>query len=563
MKGGALMFNLLKELEKNKIFFPIEYFGSNDYATFGDIKTVLENKEFFLNFLASKSLKNIDSITDYLDYLYLKKLAAFQEIISMVRDEEDQQIIKDISCAAKLQLENVKNGDIIRFINKGYREIFKEENHKHLLPQITLDLMVPFQSGITNEVFEYLGKNYNYLLLERYSDFQKRFEKVPSLFDLLFQKKNLEEMRELRLDCVFPIFIAIWNGNNESLKNIIAPIIENIITDTESLLKKDTSVDSRDILVTNQIFRQVYDLIKQIKHPKANVFRTHYNLLEQRLQDHLKSHGQTFSYEIPVGEILNKLKKYSSWQLQMLSLTHIISKGESTLNCVSRLAVPSKGKQGLIDLLSSNISSDGYFTHSHQNWLRINMSVGAATIHAIWHDQELYPNFIQWYVSFLSFISEQVGCTENLEEDIQILTAMLQPVVLSDDKDKEALKPLCYGAGMFICAMMEKVLRSFYIYSLKNKIYVPLTSATLGALLSCQNQEMVDVFGKDHLKNIAYFINTVGDKKVGWNIRNSLAHWVGMNATNLNSMLVAQLLYLYTDIVNTMFWYLYIRDIDV
>ena len=557
------MFNLLKELEKNKIFFPVEYFGLNDFGTFWDIKTVLENKEVFQNYLASKSLQNIESINDYLDYLYLKKLAAFHGMIFTIRNEEDQQIVKDISCAAKLQLENIKNGDIIRFINKSYREIFKEENHIHLLPQITLDLMVPFQSGISNEVFDYLAKNYNYLLLERYNNFQKRFEKDSSLFNLLFHKKNLEEMRELRLDCVFPIFIVIWRSNNESLKKIITPIIENVIADTESLIKKDTSVDSRDILVTNQIFRQVYDLIKQIEHPKVNMFKAHYNLLEQRLHDHLKSHGQVFSYEIPTEEILKRLKKCPNWQVQMLSLTHTISKEESTLNCVSRLAFSSKGKQNLIDLVSSNIPGDDYFTYSHQNWLRINMSVGAATIHAIWHDQELYPNFIQWYISFLSFISEQVGCTENLEEDIQILTAMLQPVVLSDDKDKVVLKPLCYGAGIFICAMMEKVLRSFYIYLLENKIYVPLTSVTLGSLLSCQNQEMVDVFGEDHLKNISYFINTVGDKKVGWNIRNSLAHWVGMNATNLNSTLVAQLFYLYTDIVNTLFWYLYTRDIDV
>ena len=65
------MFNLLKELEKNKIFFPVEYFGLNDFGTFWDIKTVLENKEVFQNYLASKSLQNIESINDYLDYLYL------------------------------------------------------------------------------------------------------------------------------------------------------------------------------------------------------------------------------------------------------------------------------------------------------------------------------------------------------------------------------------------------------------------------------------------------------------------------------------------------------------
>ena len=271
-----------------------------------------------------------------------------------------------------------------------------------------------------------------------------------------------------------------------------------------------------------------------------------------------------FSFEIPTERILKEIKKSKknlNWQFSMLSLTHSIDKTNSTLKCISRLAVASKGNQGLIDFASSNIPSDDYFTRSHQEWLRVSMSVGAATVHAIWHDQELYPDFIQWHISFLSFISKQICCTEDLEEDMKILVSMLQPVLLSNDRDKEALKPLCYGAGMFICAMIEKLLRSFYIYLLKNKIYVPPTSATLGALLSEHNQEMVNAFGEDHLKNIAYFISTVGDKKIGLNIRNSLAHWIGMHATDLSSMLIAELFYLYTDVVNTLYWYLY-TDID-
>ena len=66
---------------------------------------------------------------------------------------------------------------------------------------------------------------------------------------------------------------------------------------------------------------------------------------------------------------------------------------------------------------------------------------------------------------------------------------------------------------------------------------------------------MIKIFGEDHLKNIIYFLNTVGDKKIGWNYRNLLAHWVELKKSNINSMLVAQLLYLYTDIINTVFWY--------
>ena len=108
---------------------------------------------------------------------------------------------------------------------------------------------------------------------------------------------------------------------------------------------------------------------------------------------------------------------------------------------------------------------------------------------------------------------------------------------------------------MFTCALAEKILRIVYIYLLKDKMYVPLTSATLGSLMSPHNQEMVKIFGEDHLKNLSYFLCTVGDKKIGWNIRNTLAHWIEMKSENVNSMLVAQVFYLYTDIINTVFCY--------
>lgn len=117
------------------------------------------------------------------------------------------------------------------------------------------------------------------------------------------------------------------------------------------------------------------------------------------------------------------------------------------------------------------------------------------------------------------------------------------------------LSPLCYGAAMFICALVEKLLRTFYIYLLKDKMYVPLSSATLGTLLSSNNQEMLTIFGEDHLKNLSFFFSTIGDKKIGMNYRNSLAHWVGVKDRDLNSMLVAKLFYLYTDIINTIFWH--------
>ena len=55
------------------------------------------------------------------------------------------------------------------------------------------------------------------------------------------------------------------------------------------------------------------------------------------------------------------------------------------------------------------------------------------------------------------------------------------------------IAPLCYGTAMFICALTEKLLRTFYIHLIKDRVYIPLTSAILGTLLSPDNQEMVNM----------------------------------------------------------------------
>ena len=547
------MESMIKDLEVKKIHFLLEYYGPNDYGSFWEIKSILENKEFFLDSLNTIRLEDIINLFDYLDYLCLRKLALFQEMVPVIKNDEDKQTIQAISDMANEQYKQIGNGLLVKFINSNYQEVFAEEYHKYSLPHITLELILPFQNGIARNVFEYLAKDYNYLLLDKFQDFQKRFENDPQLFEMLFHHKNLEEIRSLRFDRVFTVFTTIWNGNNTQLKNIIIPIIDNIIHDTEKLVKDFNSQDSRNISIVEHQFSQIYCFVQQIKHPKANLFRGYSKQLEEHMKNNLKEQGQKFSYQIPAGDVIKYLKSLPNWETQMLFLTHSCKNDSDSIQYISRLAGPSKGKNGIIDLVSSNVVSDDYFTYSHQNSLNISMAIGAATISVMWHDKELFPECLQWYHSVLNFISEQVGYTENLGDDLEMLYAMLQPVILSDDIDKKSLTPLCYGAGMFICALIEKILRIVYIYLLKDRMYVPLTSATLGSLLSPNNQEMIMIFGEDHLKNLSFFLCTVGQKKIGWNFRNTLAHWVEMKNENINSMLVAQAFYLYTDIINTIF----------
>ena len=145
---------------------------------------------------------------------------------------------------------------------------------------------------------------------------------------------------------------------------------------------------------------------------------------------------------------------------------------------------------------------------------------------------------------------------DNLIGDFYMLSTMLQPVIKRESlKDKEVLSSICYGPAMFICTLTEKILRLVYIDLLKDKTYIPVSNTTLGQLLNINNQEFVKIFEVDYLKNINYFFCSEEKKKIGKNYRNSLAHWSGMSKEMLNDTFVAGLMYLYTDVLNSLFWF--------
>ncbi len=78
-------------------------------------------------------------------------------------------------------------------------------------------------------------------------------------------------------------------------------------------------------------------------------------------------------------------------------------------------------------------------------------------------------------------------------------------------------------------------------------------------LLSENNPHMVDVFGKTHIKNLSFFLQQTASTNVGQNIRNRLAHWANISPSLINISFVAKTLWLFTDILNTIFWY-FLKD---
>lgn len=548
------MSNIIKDLEEKNIYFDLQYYGEEDYSSYWEIKTIIDYNDTFFKNIFKMELYDIKTLDDYVNFLFVKKISSMKKMLELIKNEENKKNIEIIINLCTEKSDNIDNRMIIQFINNQYKNIFVRQINYYSIIQPTIDYISKFQNGINIVVFEFLSRDYNYLLLEKFQSLEKTFNKYPQLFDKLFHYKSLEDIRSLRADCIFPIFECILKQDSSPLKLVVDPIVENIINDFEIRINRD---NEPDILLLNHEFQKIYSFLKDIKHPKANTFTEYNRKIEERISIELKNNGRESVYEIPVVEILSQIKLCPDWREKMLSLTHECKNIDGVVKWTSRFDMKSSDKKNFIDQISSNLLCDNYFTHSHQRKLDINISIGAAITSGIWHDNELFNEYMNWHHLFLNFVKEQINCNEDLNEDLDILFTMLQPVILSDEKSNRLLSPLSYGAGMFICSLIEKLLRSVYIFLLKDTMYVPIKSATLGSLLSPDNKEIVEIFGENHLKNLLFFLCTSGQKKIGLNMRNSLAHWVDMKKSDLSSVLVAKLFYLYTDILNTIFWFFY------
>lgn len=114
-------------------------------------------------------------------------------------------------------------------------------------------------------------------------------------------------------------------------------------------------------------------------------------------------------------------------------------------------------------------------------------------------------------------------------------------------------KTLDYNIEMLCCALIESLLREYYRIRNEQIMYINYSNLTLGSLLNptLNNSEL---FSKDHLLTLAFFLISSGENKdIGHNYRNNLAHLLHVYKNTLSLSTVCLLMYLLTDVLNTIY----------
>lgn len=544
-----------EELIQLKLSFSAKYYEGNDFATNFEIKQIIENKTYFETLFTRFKVNSIDTIDEYYDYLFASKIICFENNIPTLINDEHKELLNQIISNAKNSIVTIKKGNIIKYINTSYQTLLVHSYELYGISEVfdaTIELITKYGNGISLDVKQYIFRKCGNTVIQHFDAFEGILKVNPELFNDLFPEYSLECMQKYSFKNTLNVIAHLHQNANSPFFEKTELLIKSISNDVEALAK---TLNTDNVLRHDQTIRNYVAFLRRIQHIDANRFEKVQHDLDKLLSESILQNGHTFTMEIPTEKIKAMLTSKQNIFIRILNITHTPDK--DSLTWKSNLNTPPESKKSFMDIVSTNVPTNDYFTFSHQRFLESVITVGAATIHIIFTNKDITNEYLNGFFDLVDCIAiETHNDIDELASDYELVAQMIGNIFsLPVDADRLLVHSLCYGAAVFICAFSEKLLRLCYFEEMKNSIYIPLNKSTIGNLLSDGNEAMTKILGKYQLKHLNYFFGQDKDGNVGMSYRNRLAHWAEINENYLTPQLVCQLFYLFTCIINSISLY--------
>lgn len=539
----------LKEfLESKNIRISPRYYGDRDSLTMLEIQAIIANLDIFGDLYSRFPLKGVVDFDSYYEYLLLLKFERLSEMAPQL-EEEHRRIICKISDDAKRAVPATARGDAIKFINDNVQALFDNQKTSWDVQDATLDIITKCQGGMVQAI-EFLCKSHGCLLINRFEKFAHFFECNPEKFGSIHPTGSYQEIAPF-LEKTLDVWSFILRKKDSPLKKTVESRLRVLAGDVKSLCE---SANVDNIMFVAGPIRSFISFLRELHNPLANDFSEVPRTLEKLMSRFLKEKGKVSSVEFPIDKIMEMRESIPDWWARLLLLTHYPQRVETGIQWTSQLSYASE--RTFLDCVGTNFPTDEFFTASHQQNLRESAQKEMFKMAEVIKDQQKLTDYFQAVNAVISFIAKELGADEErLLKDAEMAFTSIQLIAVNKDADAVPLSAICYGASMYLCAFSETLLRRLYIYLARNEQYIPVNRATLGDMLAESNSHIVDVFERNHVMNLAFFFLRDQRSNIGENIRNSLAHWDNVSPSAINPALVTKILWLFTDILNTIFLY--------
>ena len=110
-------------------------------STYFKVRILIKQSTLIINYF-NISKYNIDSVNDYSDYLFLKTVLNYEEIVENIKNDEERLILNNLVAFSKNQLTKYVDSEvpIYKIINIHYKDLLSSSiNSDHSIKHITLD----------------------------------------------------------------------------------------------------------------------------------------------------------------------------------------------------------------------------------------------------------------------------------------------------------------------------------------------------------------------------------------------------------------------------------------
>lgn len=515
--------NIVRLLKDNGVTSQIRFYGINDMATGFEVKNLLENKEIIDNYLKKIKCK-ITNLDEYIDYLYLRCMVHYDEIIPNVREDIREKFSNQITEMKEI-FSKYQEKDLAMFVKNNYEEILNEEYKGLYLKQDVIDYTIEFllkYCSKDNEIIKYIITNFSYKVYDNFDSFKKFFNKSENLeyYDLLMTEELLSKDMNYRLSEIKKALETLKIQNIDKYNEKVNKLVK--------LVKKECfDTNEEKVMTTYTKVENVKKVLADLQHKSYYEFEKELKKQAEILNEHLKKKGHSTKFEISIKPLVDIYEDDSKeWYQKSLMITHSPDK-KAHLKLITNLEYTIKyfERSQILDHVSTNCPSDQEFTYSVINNLSISMMQGKYAINYMVHDNNRLNDLLSYiFAGVNTYFGDDslYYSSERFEFDLNMLfNAIIDFKKASSDYDDIKTKWLVYSIQSLLCGIIEKTLRNVFYDKTKENKYVNSKNATLGSLVS--SEEVIEVIGKNNCSCIEYYL--LDRNGVGKNTRNDFSHY--------------------------------------
>lgn len=536
--------NILDKLKEKGITENIIYFGKDDWSTGISVSNFLKEKELILNHYNKNN--EIETIEEYIDYLFALYVLKFKEIIDLVKPkykDEFQLFIESFTAITS----NYKIKDCILFINKEYKNIYnfnKEDGISTLhldIKQQTTDIVANYLNSFSKEIINYIMTARFINVIDNFEIWIKYFKKNHDVLEILFSKENIYEYFDVRDTDIYNS-LNIMKSCDEVSK--IVDILR------EYILEKYCEYEGEQVWISYHRISYFYEFLLKINSKYIKEFSKYVSNQKKDLEHEITEKGQHIDFKIDLKPFLDFFKDDTKpWEVKIIYTTHILE--NKKMKSFFEYAVSHKEKS-LSDFISSrNIENNDYFDNSCLRNLDIYMFERKARLMILLSNSELTQELYSDVFGEINYIYEKINLNEK-QSKVDVLYNMLFEYLSKIFLDKEDnTKIYLYGCCSLICGLIEKLLRDIFLNVCENSTIA--SNLTLGGMLNnLESNTLLNVYSKDELRCIRYYLGK-DDKYdlIGFNIRNDMAHINEEIIDKLDNDLVLTLLCILVSTINS------------